>query len=349
MSVRGYAPYDPKPEAIHWINRTNEVLREYKDYWPLSVRQLFYRLVADHSYEKSETAYGRLTQIISRGRRAGYIPWDGVRDGGLGRSVDPTYFDSGEDFYEQVRKAAETMKLDRQDGQEQVVELWCEAGGMVPILEGIADPYSARVNTGGGYDSVTAKHRLAERVRGRAAEGLKTLILHVGDFDGSGEDMANVLRDDALHMVAYQVVSAVTRYWRDEERDPDLWRSAPWEILEECVTSGEWSREATLWAVGFFEVERVALTAEQVVDRGVETAPPKKSDSRTAEFVRRNAWVAEELGTSQITAQLEALTPPELNEVISEALEAHLDMEVYRGVLEAETPIRAKLLERLGD
>lgn len=347
MSVRGYASYDPKPEAVYWIDRTNEVLEEYRDYWPLSVRQLFYRLVADHQYEKTEGAYGRLTQIISRGRRAGYIEWDGVRDGGLGRGVDPTYFADGDDFYRSVRKAAKHMKLDRQDGQPQVIELWCEAGGMVPILEGIAGPYSARVNTGGGYDSVTAKHRLAERVRDRAAEGLRTVILHVGDFDGSGEDMANVLRDDALHMVASQVLRAATVYSEEEDPDPDLWADAPWEWLELALAEGGDTSRAVRWALGFFDVERVALTAEQVVERRVETAPPKGSDSRTAEFVRRNAWVADELGTDQITAQLEALTPPELNEVISGALEAHLDMEVYRGVLEAEKPIRADLLRRL--
>lgn len=349
MAVRGYATWNPKPEAVYWIRATREVIDAYRDYWPLSVRQIFYRLVADHQYEKTEAAYMKLTQMLSRARRAGYLPWDAIRDGGLGRSVPAHYFEDQQDFEDTIREAAKTMKLNRQRDQDMVIELWCEAGGMVPIMEGIAAPYSCVVNTGGGYDSVTAKHRLAERVRERAeTAGLKTLILHVGDFDASGEDMANVLRDDALHMVAQQILQGISDYARDDDRDPDLWRQAPWTWLEpEALSDDAWSKEAIRWAIGFFDVQRVALTGEQVVDRQVETAPPKKTDSRTVEFVKRNAWVVDELGSDNITAQLEALTPPELTTLISGAIEDHLDMDLYKQVRSDEELIRTTLVTKL--
>lgn len=347
MSTRGYAKWNPQAEAIHWVRSTLQVLDQYRDYWPLSVRQIFYRLVADHGYEKTEAAYGKLTGILSRARRAGYLDWDAIRDGGLGRTVRPTYYADQADFEQTVRYSAENLQLDRQRGQDAVIELWCEAGGMVPILEGIAKPYSCQVNTGGGYDSVTAKHNLAVRARDRAREGLKTVILHVGDFDGSGEDMCQVLREDALQMVITQVLRGA--YTCVKGDDPDGWREAPWVWLEGALMkedSPHWD-QAVYWAMDFFEVERVALTGDQVIDRNVETAPPKKTDSRTAAFVERNAWVADELGTEQISAQLEALTPPELEELISGAIEARLDMDVYQGVLDEEAGVRADLLRRL--
>jgi hypothetical protein len=340
--VRGYADWKPKADAVHWIRRTLDVAEQYRDYWPLSVRQVFYRLVADHGYEKTEAAYNRLTQIISRSRRAGLIPWDAIRDGGLGRTVEPHFFDDGPDFEKTVRRAAETMKLNRQAGQKQVVELWCEAGGMVPILEGIADPYSAQVNTGGGYDSVTAKHNLAERVRDRARDGKATIILHVGDFDASGEDMCNVLREDAQMMVVAQIARAAS----ETTGGGWAWKDVP-DFVEEWRASGGDTGPVGQWAWDFFSVERVALTGEQVIERQVETAPPKPSDSRTTAFVERNEWVADELGTTQITAQLEALTPPELEELISGAIEAHLDMDVYEELLDEEQEVRRDLLERL--
>lgn len=334
MSVQGYADWKPKPEAVFWVNRTLEVLRDYREYWPLTVRQLFYRLVADHNYEKTEAAYGRLTGMLARGRRAGMVPWEAIRDGGLGRVVGAQFFEDADHFDESVRSWAKSMKLDRQRDQAVVIELWCEAGGMVPILQGIAGPYSAQVNSGGGYDSVTAKHKLAGRVCGRAEEGLRTIILHVGDFDGSGEDMANVLRGDGGAMATTQVLRSALR---------DAWGP---EWLKHNITE-EGGLRAFRWAEEFCVVERVALTGEQVVERQVITAPPKGTDSRTAEFVRRNEWVAEELGTPHITAQLEALTPPELEEVIREAIEAHLDMDAYEAVLAEEAEVRAELLRRL--
>jgi hypothetical protein len=137
------------------------------------------------------------------------LPWEAIRDGGLGRTVAARYFDGAEDFEATVRDNAANLKLNRQRGQAQVIELWCEAGGMVPILQRIAAPYSCRVNTGGGYDSVTAKHNLAARVRERARDGLRTVILHVGDFDPSGEDMCEVLRGDAGEMATTQVIQGL--------------------------------------------------------------------------------------------------------------------------------------------
>lgn len=332
MSVRGYADWKPKPEAAHWVRATAEVMEQYRDYWPLTVRQLFYRLVASYQYEKTEAAYTKLTQIISRARRANMLPWEAVRDGGAGRTIRAQSFVDGDHFVDSVRDWAAKMKLDRQRGQEGVIELWCEAGGMVPILQGIAAPYGCRVNTGGGYDSVTAKHNLAERVRGRVESGLKTLVLHVGDFDGSGEDMCEVLREDTLHMVITQLAWA--------SRRGDLNGNAP-------KLSEEDTKPFIHWAYDQFVVERVALTGEQVMDRGVETAPAKKSDSRTAGFLERNWEVVEALGTEQISAQLEALTPPELEALITEQIEEHMDLDVYNDVLEEERQVREDLLRRL--
>lgn len=338
MSVRGYAEWNPKPEAIHWVVATREVLAQYRDYWPLSVRQIFYRLVADYDYEKTESGYNRLTGYLSRARRAGLLEWKAIRDGGLGRTVRPTYFDDGDDFERSVRSAAANLHLDRQRDQEQVIELWCEAGGMVPILQGIAEPYSCQVSTGGGYDSVTAKHNLGVRVGERAKRGLKTTILHVGDFDASGEDMCEVLREDAGTM-------AITHVLQNAE-EPDEITELRARVSAGAATDADYHQVA-LWAWDFLTVERVALTATQVVERRPETAPPKPTDSRTAAFVERNAWVAEELGTENITVQLEALTPPELTEVVSGAIEEHLDMDAYEAVLAEEQNVRADLLERL--
>jgi hypothetical protein len=219
MSVRGYARWNPKPDALGWVVKTRRVLDDYRDEWPLTVRQVFYRLVAVYDYPKTEAAYGRLTQIIGRARRAGMLRWDAIRDGGAGYGVAASFFADEDDFERSIRSAAANLRLDRQRGQEQVIELWCEAGGMVPILQRVAGVYSARVNTGGGYDSVTAKHRLAQRVRDRAEVGLRTIVLHVGDFDASGEDMCSVLSEDAgtMAMTLVEELQANADKLSDEE------------------------------------------------------------------------------------------------------------------------------------
>jgi len=50
--VRGFAPWTPQKETLALIARVNAVLREYADHLPLTVRQIFYRLVGAHGYDK---------------------------------------------------------------------------------------------------------------------------------------------------------------------------------------------------------------------------------------------------------------------------------------------------------
>lgn len=122
-----------------------------------------------------------------------------------------------------------------------------------------------------------------------------------------------------------------------------------WDELERFASGDRdtMSRPFIDYAFSFFTVERVALTGEQVVERQVITAPPKASDSRTAGFVERNWETVEALGTEDISAQLEALTPAELRELVSGVIEDHLDTEVYQDVLDEERGVRKDLAERL--
>lgn len=93
-------------------------------------------------------------------------------------------------------------------------------------------------------------------------------------------------------------------------------------------------------------VNRVALTEVQVMDMQVETAPPKPKDARSKGFVERHPEVVEFFGGSEdITAQLEALTPPELRQLIVEQIEAYIEPVAYEDVRERESDIRERLVE----
>jgi hypothetical protein len=69
--------------------------------------------------------------------------------------------------------------------------------------------------------------------------------------------------------------------------------------------------------------ERVALTADQVAEYGLPTAPPKRSDSRS------QSWRGE-------TCQLEAFAPDDLADLIGGAISAWFDREVLARQTAAE-------------
>jgi hypothetical protein len=49
----------------------------------LTVRQIFYRLVANYEYEKTPQAYEKLAEKLVLARRNRRIPFDAIRDDGV--------------------------------------------------------------------------------------------------------------------------------------------------------------------------------------------------------------------------------------------------------------------------
>ena len=53
---RGFVPWSPRSGTVALLEQVRSVLGEYQDYLPLTNRQVFYRLVGAHGYEKTERA-----------------------------------------------------------------------------------------------------------------------------------------------------------------------------------------------------------------------------------------------------------------------------------------------------
>jgi hypothetical protein len=196
--VRGYADWTPRAKSQRLLEQVDAVLAEYREHLPLTVRQVFYRLVGGHGYDKTELAYDRLGELLNRARRARLVDFGVIRDDGVTAKI-PLAFTSREAFIATAKRLAANYKMDRQAGQEQYIELWVEAAGMVPMLAEVVGDYGVPVYSCGGFDSVTAKHEAAQRVVDR---DVATLILHVGDHDPSGLAMFNAVAEDVEAMAA---------------------------------------------------------------------------------------------------------------------------------------------------
>ncbi len=237
---RGYADWHPQHATRGLIAQVERVLDEYREHLPLTVRQIFYRLVGTVGYPKDENAYKRLGEHLVSARRARMIPFESIRDDGVSVTRSP-FYSSVADFHDETAWRIRDYRRDRQSGQSAYVELWCEAAGMMPQLARVAGEYSVPVYSSGGFSSLTATYAIAQRALGR---DVPTVLLHVGDFDPSGESIFGALARDAAAFV-----------------------TADRTILPQRI-----------------EAQRVALLAEQVSEHELPTAPPKKSDSRSRDW-----------------------------------------------------------------
>ena len=64
------------------LEQVRSILVTYQEYGAMTVRQIFYRLVATCEFPKTEQAYGRLAELLVNARRAREIPMAAVRDDG---------------------------------------------------------------------------------------------------------------------------------------------------------------------------------------------------------------------------------------------------------------------------
>ncbi len=78
------------------------------------------------------------------------------------------------------------------------------------------------------------------------------------------------------------------------------------------------------------EFVRIGVLEEHIASYGLETAPPKKSDKRSA-------------FTDTRTVQAEAFAPDQLQELVRAAIAERLDFELYDQVLERERAERGRL------
>lgn len=187
---RGFIDWRPQAKTAALVEQVRAILDEYAEYLPLTLRQIFYRLVGNYQYDKTEKAYSRLCETMNRARRARMVPFDAIRDDGVTQLDNVGWADVG-DCWRAIKNAAECYTIDRQRWQPWRVVLWCEAAGMAPQLKTVGDPYSVPVYSSGGFDSVTVKHGMAELFAKQP-----THVLHIGDHDPSGVHVYGSLDED---------------------------------------------------------------------------------------------------------------------------------------------------------
>jgi hypothetical protein len=195
---RGYAAWRPQRKTMIVLDQVQAVLDEYADYLPLTVRQIFYRLVGAYGYDKTELAYARLGEYLNRARRARLVDFDDIRDDGVVISAR-RWFEDAADFWDDTAGRIRGYERDKQNGQPQRIELWCEAQGMMPQLARVAWPYSVPVYSCGGFASLSAVREIVDRAERRYEP---TVFLHVGDYDPSGESIFTAMTEDAAAFLA---------------------------------------------------------------------------------------------------------------------------------------------------
>lgn len=160
------------------LDYAHTIVAEYDT--PVTLRQLFYRLVAAALLPNTQTAYKRLSDQTAKARRDGWFP--DLMDNGR-RIHEPVTFTGPADARTFLHGL---YRRDRTEHMDTSVFLGVEKATMVAQLRSWYADHGMPVLALGGYASQT----YVDQVRKDAARRDRpAVLLYAGDFDPSGEDI----------------------------------------------------------------------------------------------------------------------------------------------------------------
>jgi hypothetical protein len=267
------------------VELVNKILSQYT--MPLTLRQVFYRLVADYNYPNTKPAYTQLSKQLVEARERGDIDETRIEDRSREFLGGDQGFDGLEEFLDyQINEFLSSPKYycrKMWTEQPKFVVVWVEKDALSKIISSVAERYNVITAPSRGYASYTYIKQAIEMF----PIDKEIVILHFADHDPSGLDMTRDL----------------------QERFNDYYS-------------------------GDVKVERVALTYSQVQKYHLSPNPTKTADPRATEYISRfgnQCW------------ELDALDPNELQKLVLESIEQHIDAEKWNKTIEKEKQERQEL------
>lgn len=206
-------------QRVRWAN---EIVDELRDYLPLTLRQLFYQMVAKLLIPNTGSQYKGLSAALARARKEELLEWEAIEDrtrplyGGVGYEDQDAYLHYLLDY------AYYHYERNLMRGQGYYIEVFVEKQALITPFTRAASEYALFVNMGRGYSSVTVLKEMADRLGEAEGDGYSPLVLAFSDLDPSGIDLVDNLSRQFADFGLYPEVErvALTKAQVDEHDLP---------------------------------------------------------------------------------------------------------------------------------
>jgi hypothetical protein len=269
------------------------VLEEEK---PMTLRQLYYRLVSAGALDNKQAEYKRLGNLMTQLREYGDLPRSWIVDH-VRSTLKPSSWSGLADFTDTVRQA---YRKDFWASLDHHVEVFVEKDAVAGTLQPVTSEYDVALRVCRGYASVSFAGEIAELW---AQVEKPIFAYYLGDYDPSGFDIERDLReklerysgrfDYALHADADGMLRSP---------DPDVSGGITW------------------W-------KRLGVRARDFDLFGLVELPVKKKDTRASGF-------REQYGSR--CAEVDAIPPNELRWRVETAIKAHIDQDRWQRLQRVE-------------
>jgi hypothetical protein len=150
---------------------------------PMTVRQVFYRLVGHGLIEKTEGEYNNVeVRLLTRMRLEGSLPWHWITDGTRWMHKTARY-GSVEEALDATRRH---YRRDYWRDLDEYVEVWLEKDALAGVLFRVTDEWGVPLMVTRGFASLSYIHNAAKEIE---RIGKPTSIYYFGDYDPSGVEI----------------------------------------------------------------------------------------------------------------------------------------------------------------
>ena len=150
---------------------------------PMTVRQIFYRMVSLGAIDKTEAEYkGTICRLLARMRKQGVLPFGWIADNTrwMRKPQSHTGMEAA------LMRCAETYRRDLWAELPAYVEIWLEKDALAGVLYEETHSWDVPLMVTRGYPSLSYLYEAAEAI---SARDKPAFLYYFGDYDPSGVDI----------------------------------------------------------------------------------------------------------------------------------------------------------------
>lgn len=194
MACEAYKVHNFNQSTLGLIDTMNSIVAEYlKQGFKLTVRQLYYQLVARDIIPNTMKSYKRAASILNDAREAGMVDWNSIED----RTREFLRRQRWESGGHILDAAANSFHMDMWANQDTRCFVIIEKEALVGVLEPMCRKWDVPLLAARGYPSSTVLREfvLEDILPTRRSTSQHIVIYHCGDHDPSGIDMTRDLQE----------------------------------------------------------------------------------------------------------------------------------------------------------
>lgn len=202
MATQFYKETKFAKASLALIGQMNEIVRDYvQQGYRLTVRQLYYQLVAGAIIPNTEKSYKRVTGLVNDAKLGGLMDWNAIED----RTREFATRSRWNSRSEILRTVAETFHMDQWANQPQRPFVIVEKEALAGVLDRVCREYDVPLLAARGYPSGTVLREFCKYVMlPTMKNGQEIKIFHFGDHDPSGLDMTRDLTERIAMFCQYK-------------------------------------------------------------------------------------------------------------------------------------------------